>query len=516
MVAEDLVQLDKPAAALLEPRCEALVKIGADGLRKRVVGGIANEEVPEAEAVLAHELWLVRPDQLLANERGEARGHVRLLWGERLHGAAMEYLPFHRAPLEHAPFGGLELIQPRRQQRAESGRDDDLAVRLGSHRQHLADEERVAARRVRDPLAQLPADVLRHQLGDVVVAERLEAERHRPGRAALRELGTGEAEEQDRCAGREERDVFDQVEEGLFAPLDVVEDDDQRSLRRGLLERLAERPRDLVRGRRRVVLSEQRADGEGRGLVRGPQSELLQDLDHGEVGDPLAVGKATTADDVRLDRGQRLHDEPGLADTGVADDRNERAAALGLHPLPRLENDARARLPSDEERLVTALRRVSDDEEAVCIDGLGFALELEWLDGLEGRRPADERDRRRADQHLSRLCCLLEAGRHVHRVTGREPFLGAGDDLAGHDADPSLQAELGQRVAHLRRGANRSQRVVLVHRRHAEDRHHRVADELLDCAAVALDDRLHSLEVRPRAAPATAPGRPSLRATSSR
>ena len=268
MVSEDLVQLDEVRAPLLEPGGEALVELGPHRLRKRVVGGIANEEVPEAEAVLAYERRRVRPDQLLPDERGEARRHVGLLRGERLHGAAMEDLPFDRAPLEDTSLRSLELIQPRRQQRPESGRDDDLAFRIGGHRQHLADEERVAARRARDPLAQLAAEVLRHQRSDVVVAEGLEAERHRPGRAALRELGTGEAEEQYRCAGGEESDVLDQVEEGLFSPLDVVEDDDKRSFRRGLLERLAEGPRDLVRGRRRVVLSEQRADGEGSGLVR--------------------------------------------------------------------------------------------------------------------------------------------------------------------------------------------------------------------------------------------------------
>ena len=53
----------------------------------------------------------------------------------------------------------------------------------------------------------------------------------------------------------------------------------------------------------------------------------------------------------------------------------------------------------------------------------------------------------------------------------------------------------GQRVAHLDRRPHRAQRVVLVHDRHAEHGHHRVADELLDRAAVALDDRLHPLEV---------------------
>ena len=54
---------------------------------------------------------------------------------------------------------------------------------------------------------------------------------------------------------------------------------------------------------------------------------------------------------------------------------------------------------------------------------------------------------------------------------------------------------VGQRFAHLRRGANRAQRVVLVQDRDAEDRHHRVADELLDDAAVSRDDRLHRAEV---------------------
>ena len=59
---------------------------------------------------------------------------------------------------------------------------------------------------------------------------------------------------------REQRDVLDQVVERLLAPLDVVEDDDQRSLGRSLLERLAERPGDLLapRSARRVSPSSER------------------------------------------------------------------------------------------------------------------------------------------------------------------------------------------------------------------------------------------------------------------
>ena len=63
-------------------------------------------------------------------------------------------------------------------------------------------------------------------------------------------------------------------------------------------------------------------------------------------------------------------------------------------------------------------------------------------------------------------------------------------------ADAALHAELDDRLAHLERRPQRAQRVVLVHRRDAEDGHDRVADELLDDAAVPLGGRPHPLEVR--------------------
>ncbi len=167
VVAEDLVQLDELGAVLLEPGCEALVQLGAGRLGQRVVSGVADQQVAEAEAVLAYEVGLVRPDQLLAHERGQARSHVGLVGCERLHGAAVEDLTLDRAPLEHAPLGRLELIEARREQRLQGGRDDHLALYLVGHRQHLPDEERVAARRASDLLAQLTGDPLRDQLVDV-------------------------------------------------------------------------------------------------------------------------------------------------------------------------------------------------------------------------------------------------------------------------------------------------------------------------------------------------------------
>ena len=82
--------------------------------------------------------------------------------------------------------------------------------------------------------------------------ERLEPHRHRPGGAAVEQLRAGHAEQQERGAAGEQRDVLDQVEERLLAPLDVVEHDDERRL---LLEQLAERPGDLLRRRPRLRLA---------------------------------------------------------------------------------------------------------------------------------------------------------------------------------------------------------------------------------------------------------------------
>ena len=50
VVADELVV---SAAASLEPRREALVQLGAARLRDALVGGVADQHVEEAEAVLA-------------------------------------------------------------------------------------------------------------------------------------------------------------------------------------------------------------------------------------------------------------------------------------------------------------------------------------------------------------------------------------------------------------------------------------------------------------------------------
>jgi hypothetical protein len=113
-----------------------------------------------------------------------------------------------------------------------------------------------------------------------------------------------------------------------------------------------------------------------------------------------------------------------------------------------------------------------------------------------------------ADEDLARRRRLLEPRGGVDGVAHDER-LGAArlgcQDLARVDPGADLQrytprrrkllVEFRQPRAHLGGRAHGAQRVVLVRGRHAKHRHDRVADELRDEPAVALDDDLHLLEV---------------------
>ena len=138
---------------------------------------------------------------------------------------------------------------------------------------------------------------------------------------------------------------------------------------------------------------------------------------------------------------------------------------------------------------------LEDRDEQVGGDRLALALQLEQPGLADLDRSRDERERVRTDQHLARLGRLLQPRRDVHRVPGSKPLLGAGQHLARVHADPALDPELRERIPHLHRRPARTQRVVLVRNRHAEHRHHRIADELLHRTAVRLDDPLHPLEI---------------------
>jgi hypothetical protein len=121
---------------------------------------------------------------------------------------------------------------------------------------------------------------------------------------------------------------------------------------------------------------------------------------------------------------------------------------------------------------------------------------------------ADELVGRLAEQNLALGRGLFQPGGHVDRVAGDQALPEAGvprDDLAGVDARAigetrapdalELVVQRGERSLHSRRRPDGPQRVVLVHRRQAEDGHDRVPDVLFDPAAVLLEHGLHLVEV---------------------
>ena len=147
-------------------------------------------------------------------------------------------------------------------------------------------------------------------------------------------------------------------------------------------------------------------------------------------------------------------------------------------------------------------------EQSKGSDRLAFALDHETIERLGSNHVAHEPVCVASQEDLARLRRLLQAGRDVHRVAGDQPLAGdwvAGDHLTGvhpgaHlDPNPVVPRQLfvqgRQLLAHGVRRRHRSKRVVLVQLRDAEDRHHRVADELFHHAAVALDDAAHRVEI---------------------
>ena len=400
VVADELVELDELGAMLREPVGELLMELRALRLRHALVRRVAHEEMTEAERVLSGEQRSVRTDQLLAHERGQLAREPRLFRRERLDDTLVEHLTFDGAALQHGPLGPLELVEARGDQRLKRRRHLDLAVagRL-HHRHHLLHEERVAARGVEDALAHVTAEHLLpdtriHQRFCLVRFERLQPQHAPPAAPAVEQLRSGHAQEKDRSARGQERDVLEEIEEDVLSPLDVVEDRDERRLGRHSLEQLAERPRDLVR-RSYAGLLEERVERLGRSRIelelRALCLELLHHLDHRPVGDSLAVGEAAATDARRVGIGQELRDETRLAHARRSDDRHELAAGSRLCTFPRFAECSQLSLASDELRVEAPLRRVGGhSEEAKCGHRLALALQLERLDGLDLDRIASQ------------------------------------------------------------------------------------------------------------------------------
>ena len=242
--------------------------------------------------------------------------------------------------------------------------------------------------------------------------------------------------------------------------------------------------------------AEQRADRRRRRLVGRHEVELLQHLDDGPVGDPLAVREAAAAHDRRVDGARASATSrdlpiPASPTTVTSSQQPARSARAAMRPA---EAGARARRPTNGascRRSGASWTRTS----RYAGTGSDFPLSSSGATASTSTASCTSASVGSPSNTSPGLRSLLQPGGHVDRVTGREPLVRPRHHLARHHSDPPLQPESRERFPHLDRCPHRPQCVVLVHDRHTEDGHHGVADELLDRAAVMLDDRLHPLEV---------------------
>src|SRR5262249_62309226 len=126
VVAEDLRVLGHAVARdALEPAGVPLVQAGPDLLRGRLVGGVADEDVLEAEPGLVDETRSSGTNEILARERREQRRHHRtsLNSAELDDRAAVKHLSLDRPALEHRTRSGVKLVEARTQQRLQVVRE---------------------------------------------------------------------------------------------------------------------------------------------------------------------------------------------------------------------------------------------------------------------------------------------------------------------------------------------------------------------------------------------------------
>ena len=225
---------------------------------------------------------------------------------------------------------------------------------------------------------------------------------------AVEQVGPGEAEDENRSLPGPADHVLDQLEEGWFRPLEVVEAHDQRLLARDVLEQPPDGPHRLFRRRRAI------ADPDRRGHlacdplpVRFPCEQLVEpapsqpagcianDVPQGPVRDPLSVREAAADEHRRLvaNLGQELSRQPGLADPRGAENRDEAGRLIAYRLLERGAQLRKLVLSPDHRRVESARdrgRARDDAEQPPGLDRLALPFQVERIERLDEHRVAHE------------------------------------------------------------------------------------------------------------------------------
>ncbi len=469
-------------------------------------------------------------DQVPLEQSFEQRGHIGV-GREMLQRPAPEHTADHGGVLQQAFVLRVEQVDPGCDQRLDAVGDPvercTVEIGLEQHARRLLEEQRVALRFFDEqralflPLAVGGRQQQRRELVALVGVERRKLDRRRtripaaPSRTGVEQVEAGDADEQHRDRAPGACEVLDDLEEALFGPLHVLEDEDERLRIGELLGPAQGRPGDLCvladpLGRAEQAECDAEQVGDGIALAGEPQflerlrgrvvvGDARRRFDHRcdrPVRDALAVGERAAGEDGRtLDALRELRDQSRLADSRVAEHRREVGAPVAQRAVVGVLQQLELGLPTDERRLSPPLagceqtfcpprpdRLARSNLDRACVLG---------VDGAGGQPP-----RAGTDRHGSGRSRLLETGGEHHGFTGHERRVAVADDhLARFDARAGLQAELVDRLDDREGGTQRPLRVVLVSLGHPECRHHRVTGELLDRASMQLDARRGALEV---------------------
>src|SRR5581483_4111927 len=264
-------------------------------LRQAGVGGLPDQDMGEAEGVLARAQRLGRTEQAPPDERAQAARDARAdgIGGQLRDRARGEDRADDGGPLDRDALVVREPVEPRCEERLDRRRDAAArAALLAEHRDELLQEERVAGG-ADDDLLELRLVALACEVADEQAALLVAQDRQRDGVEAgpagprLEQVRPDEAAEEDRRRAAPAGEVLEQVEERRLGPVDVVEEDHQRLPLRERLEQAAHGPEDLLRRRVRVREPEQAGEAlphELAVLGRGEQPDELLTRPPGRLG----------------------------------------------------------------------------------------------------------------------------------------------------------------------------------------------------------------------------------------
>ena len=548
MPGEDIGEVAAPAPAdlVLQPARERRVLECAHPTGQFAVGDLADHAMGERE------LHLIL-DQGVPDGADEAPGlQFQQAVADRRGGALAE--GFERAaPERRADYRGIgQRALGRRGQGVDAGRDhrldrvrqsDEVSRRLSTgvrqQTRELLRKERVALGTPGDEVhGDVVAPLHLGQRGDqrpgLAAGEPVEPDPRRPasrggeGRVLLEHVRTRGAEQEQRQVGGVDGHVVDEREQRLVGPVQVLQHEDEGPASGDLVEE--PQPRSVVLlgvGLGRVEADERAETLADVAVVRPLLHDALEEpggrvrvvcLEDARVGlhdlaerperAVLAVGHAASVppgDELaaRVDDGEQLAHETGLADAGKSDDERHLRRARVDDLAQQADEEVPLAVAADQRREMAAARVPAQPGDRPQREPPPqrprLALDRDGRQALVRDHAFREPVRELAHDHRARRRGGFEAGGRVDRVARHEAVAqrrvrGAGhQQLPGHDAGPGLEgrtvgpAQLVQALDQSERRAHGALRVVLVDDRDAEHADHGVPDELLHRAAVALD-----------------------------